>query len=124
MIPLMRNLTKFVSMLLLAFMLLGCGAQVQSPAPPAGVDLVLAKSLADSQAAIEQAKTLAGSNPGIKDPLNKIIAAYNAAETAYLSYHSAVASGGNPDPAALQAQVSQLAQNIAALITLYGKKPQ
>lgn len=82
----------------------------------------MAAWLLSAQTAIEQAKELVTSNPGMKDPLNKIIATYNTAESAYITYHQAASQGSAPDATALTAQITQLLQNITALVNLYGAK--
>lgn len=103
----------------------GCGgsnpATVSTPAAPQSIDLQMARDLLTAQTAIEQAKTLVPANPSIRDPLNKIIASYNAAESSYLIFHAAVANGGTADATIVQAQIVQLTANVAALVQLFGK---
>lgn len=106
----------------------GCASNTPTtattPAPPKqSVDQQMAAWLLTAQTAIEQAKTLVATNPGIKDPLNKIIASYNIAESGYLTYHQAVVAGTTPDATTLSASISQLVQNVSALVSLYGAKP-
>src|SRR5882724_11438042 len=79
-----------------------CGnPTAQTPAPVQSADLRLAKAFDDAQAALNQARSLAATHPAMHDPLNKIIASYNAAQDAYLVFHNSVKQGGNPDPASL-----------------------
>jgi hypothetical protein len=103
------------------------GSAVQPSTPPPvtqqSVDHQLAGWLLTAQTAIEQAKSLVATNPGIKDPLNRIIASYNTAESGYLIYHQAVVSGASTDATALTAQINQLVQNVSALVALYTPKP-
>lgn len=100
--------------------LVSCGhPTVQTPAPPQSVDLRLARSLADAQAAIEQASLLVTAKPALKDPVNRVRAAYNVALDAYLIYHQGVVAGGNPDATAIQAQILQLTQSVTALVGMF-----
>jgi hypothetical protein len=92
---------------------------VQTPAPPQSLDLRLARSLADAQAAIEQASALVATKPALKDPVNRVRAAYNTALDAYTVYHHAVVAGGTPDATAIQAQIAELTQSIAALVGMF-----
>jgi len=85
----------------------------------------MSKSLLVAQKAIEGDPTtvpptiglrdLAVTHPTFKPQINQVIAGYNLAETAYLSFHADVAAGKNPDPAAIQAQITDIVQKAIAL---------
>lgn len=97
-----------------------CGnATVQTPAPVQSADLRLARAFDDAQAALNQARGMVAAHPAMKEPLNKIIASYNAAQDAYLVFHNSVKQGGTPDPATLDAQIAQITADIAALVRLF-----
>ena len=80
----------------------------------------MAAWLLTAQTAIEQAKSLVPANPGMRDPLNRIIAAYNAAESSYLVFHQAFIQGAMPDATALTVEITQLLQSVTSLVNLYG----
>lgn len=115
---------KLAIVLAAALILNGCAASTPvtpaTPAAPQSPDLTFARALLDAQAAIEQARPLAVSDPTVKPVYNKVVALYNAAESAYLVYHGAIASGATPDVTALQGQITQLTGQVAALVTLFG----
>ena len=95
-----------------------CGnpSSVSTPAPPKqSIDLTFARALLDAQTVIEQAKALPTAGTTLKDPLNKIIAAYNEAYAGYQVFHAALVAGGNPDSSELAAQIAQLATASAQL---------
>ena len=76
----------------------------------------MSKSLLVAQSAIEQAKTLVTAHPAFKDRLNQVIAGYNLAETAYLSYHVDLAAGKNPDPTVIATQINDIVTKAQALV--------
>ncbi len=101
---------------LLILTLCGCPAATAPTQPaPQSVDLTMAKSLLVAQTAIEQTKTLIPTHPTFKDQLNQVIAGYNLAEAAYLSFHVSLANGENPDPSAVQARILDIMQKAQAL---------
>lgn len=106
----MRRILLALALCTPVALLTGCPSPTtQSPAPvKPSLDLAIARALLDAQTAIEKAKGLVAGNPALKDPLNRVIAGYNAALDLYGVYHSAVVAGGNPDPSAIQAQIAQL----------------
>jgi hypothetical protein len=111
---------------LLFCFLLACGnpSTAVTPTPvQQSADSQIAAWLLTAQTAITQAEPLVATNPGLKDPLNRVIAAYNTAESAYLVYHAAVKAGTSADATALTAQVTQLLSNVTAMVSLYGGKP-
>jgi hypothetical protein len=65
---------------------------------------------------LNQARASAVTHPAMKDPLNKIITAYNTAQDAYLAFHNAIKAGGTPDPGTLEAQIAQISADIATLV--------
>lgn len=97
--------------------LVGCGQPtISTPAPPKqSLDLTFARALLDAQTVIEQAKGLPTAATTLKDPLNKIVAAYNETYAGYQVFHAALVAGGNPDSSALAAQIAQLATATAQL---------
>ncbi len=98
--------------------LTGCGnpATVTTPPAPQSLDLRLARAFDDAQAALNQSRTLVAAHPAIKDPLNKIIATYNAAQDSYVAFHTTLKAGGTPDPGTLEAQIAQISADIATLV--------
>jgi hypothetical protein len=108
----------------LALALTGCvasnPASPPTPASPQSLDLTFARTLLDAQTAIQTAAGLVPTTPSLKAPLNTVIASYNVAESAYLAYHQAVTAGGAPDATALTAQITNLTNSVAALVTLFG----
>lgn len=114
----MRNLILALALSLPVGLLTGCprSATTTTPTPvKPSLDLTIARSLLDAQTAIEQAKGLVAGNPGLKDPLNRVIQGYNAALDLYGVYHTAVVAGGSPDAAALQAQIVQLTSAVVQI---------
>lgn len=115
------------ALLALALLLTSCGSKATAPvtpAPvstPAAIDQKIATGLSDSAAIIQGLEPLVVQYPGLKDPLNQAIAIYEAAKSAGLVYHTAVMSGGNPDPTQVQAQVQQAFSALAGLQALYHK---
>jgi hypothetical protein len=102
----------------LFLLLAGCvkNATVSHPGAINAFDSNAYDSLVTAQGAIDAAKPLAVTQAQ-KDVINKVIAAYNAAKSAYLLYHSQVAAGGNVDTATLQAQLTALVTATANLAT-------
>lgn len=113
-------------LLAIALLLTGCAAKTpKTPAAPttaAAIDQQIATGLADAAAIIQGLEPLVVQYPGLKDPLNRAIAIYTTAKAAENVYHSAVASGGNPDPSELKAQIQQLLAAVGSLQSLYGGK--
>lgn len=118
----MRKILLLALALSLPFGLTSCSnpATVTHPGAVNAFDSNAYDALITAQAAIEQAKV--GIAPQYKTQLNQVIAGYNAAMHAYQVYHAAAVAGSSPDPAALQAQISQLVASVAALVTQV--KPQ
>jgi hypothetical protein len=118
----LRSVTLIASLLLVS-----CGGTATAPvtpAPistPAAIDQKIATGLADAASIIQGLEPLVATYPGLKDPLNQAIAIYEAAKSAGLVYHTAVMSGGNPDPTQVQAQVQQAFSALAGLQVLYHK---
>ncbi len=112
-----RHAALLVALAVSPIGLVGCGQPtISTPAPPKqSLDLTIARSLLDAQTAIEKAKGLVATTPALKDPLNRVIAGYNAAFDAYQLYHQAVIAGGTPDATALQAQIAALAGAVVQL---------
>lgn len=114
------------TLLALALLLSSCGGSATAPvtpAPvttPAAIDQGIAMGLADAGAIIQGLEPLVATYPGLKDPLNQAIAIYTTAKAAEIVYHSAVISGTNPDPTALQSQIQQLLTAVGGLQSLYG----
>ncbi len=113
--------------LLILVALTGCPATTPSTPPaPQSVDLTMAKSLLVVQTIIEGdtkavpqktgLRDLAVSHPTFKAQINQVIAGYNLAETSYLSFHADLASGKNPNPAAISAQIADILAKSQALI--------
>ena len=119
----MKRLILAWSLALPVGLLTGCPqATTTAPAPPKqSLDLTFARSLLDAQTAIEQAKGLVATTPALKDPLNRIIAAYNTAYDAYNVYRLNVMAGGSLDATALQAQITQLAAGVVQLRGMFAK---
>lgn len=115
--------------LLLAIALSGCMKAGAPPLHPGQVntfDGYAYDSLITVQAALNQAKSNAAQFPQFKDELNQAIAAYNAAQTAYKTYHTA-ALGGTSTAAqqtALEQQIAALVTSVAKLETAFGVKLQ
>jgi len=116
------------AVLALSLLLASCGGSATNPNTPPpiqSIDLNMSKSLLVAQKAIEGDPTtvpptiglrdLAVTHPTFKPQINQVIAGYNLAETAYLSFHADVAAGKNPDPAAIQAQITDIVQKAIAL---------
>lgn len=101
--------------------LVSCGtATTQTPAPvKPSTDLQIARALLDAQTAIEQAKTLVSAKSAIKEPLNKVIAGYNATLDLYLVYHQSVVAGGNPDATVILSKVAEMSAAVVALVGLF-----
>ena len=93
----------------------GCASSATHPGAANTVDSQIYDSLLSAQAAIEQAKSDFGADPAVKPALNRVIASYNAAMDAYVSYHQLAVSGKQLDPSTLQAQVAALTADIVAL---------
>jgi hypothetical protein len=102
--------------------LTGCASTATHPGAVSTFDSQAYDSLVSIQASIEQAKADFGSDPAAKAPLNRVIAAYNAAQDAYKSYHALAVSGKAPDPTSLQAQISALVADIASIRATFGKQ--
>ena len=115
------------AILALALLLAGCASTAPSTPPPvstpAQIDTKIATGLADAAAIIQGLEPLVVQYPGLKDPLNQAIGIYETAKAAGLVYHTAVMSGGNPDPAQIQAQIQQVLTSLTGLQSLYKAKP-
>ncbi len=101
--------------------LVSCGnATTQTPPPvKQSIDLQIARALLDAQTAIEQAKTLVATKPAIKDPLNKVIAGYNATLDLYTVYHRSVVAGSTPDATVLLSKVADMTAAVTSLMGLF-----
>ncbi len=100
-----------------------CGPKATTITVPGALnnaDAQIYQDMHTAQAAIEQAKKDIASFPAAKDPLNRVIAAYNTAEAAYQTYRAS--ANPSPDPVALKAQVSQLMTDIGKLQASMGVK--
>lgn len=110
-----RLLVGLLLILGLAFSVstIGCTKATTATIPGAvnNVDAQIYQDMHTAQAAIEQAKASIAQFPQFKAVLNKIIASYNTAETAYQAFH-ATKTG---DLSMLQAQVAVLMTDIAGL---------
>lgn len=87
-------------------------------------DSVTYDTLITVQAALATARTQAPQFPTLIPQLNQAIAAYDAAQAAYKTYHTA-ATGGAATPAqqaALQTQITDLVSQVAKLETAFGSK--
>lgn len=115
-------LIPFMLMLATSVYETGCAKSATTSHPGAvnAFDSNAYDALNSAQAAIEQAKTQLGSTPAAKGALNKVIASYNATMDAYVAYHKAAVAGGVPDQASLQAELTALITDVAALKTQFG----
>ena len=98
-----------IAPVLLLLLLTGC-AMNQAVSHPGAInpfDSNTYDALVTAQGAIDAARPLAV-NATQKAILNKVIASYNEAKSAYLLYHSAVASGGKVDTSTLSSQITAL----------------
>lgn len=77
-------------------------------------DQLLYQSLMAAQATINTLKSEIAANPSLKAPVNRAIKAYDVAEVAWHSYHSAVGTNPQASPAAAQRAVAQLQSSLAA----------
>lgn len=108
----------------LILVLAGCAASTATTpstpaAPQQSIDQQMAGWLLTAQTAITGTEPLVVTYPGLKDPLNRVIAAYNVAEASYMVYHAAVVSGSPPDSTALSAQIQQVLASATSLASLY-----
>ncbi len=121
----MRSVVLIASLLLAS-----CGGSAINPStpnPPAvstpeSIDKKIATGLSDAAAIIQGLEPLVATYPSLKDPLNQAIGIYTTAKAAALVYHTAVISGGNPDPTQIQAEIQQVLTSLTGLQALY-KKP-
>ncbi len=117
-------------LLLACILLTSCGGSATNPSTPnppavstpASIDKKIATGLSDAAAIIQGLEPLVVQYPGLKAPLNQAIGIYTTAKAAGLVYHTAVISGGNPDPAQIQAEIQQVLTSLTGLQALY-KKP-
>ena len=111
------------TILALALLMAACShTTVSTPTPPTqSVDQQMAGWLLTIQTGITASESLVPANPELKAILNKIIPAYNVAETGYQAYHTAITGGATPDPTALAASIQQLVTSITAIQSLYSK---
>lgn len=112
--------TRLFPLLALCFALAACESCATTNTTPTtvtvpgalnNIDAQVYQNMHTAQAAIEQAKVDIAKFPQFKDALNKVIASYNTAESAYQAYH-ATAKG---DVVQLQNQVSTLLVDIGKL---------
>jgi hypothetical protein len=111
--------TKLALPVVLALLLVACAAQNPATLHPGSInafDSNTYDALVTAQGAIDAAKPLA-TTAGQKAILNKVIAAYNEAKSAYLLYHSQAAAGGNIDTSVLSSQITALVTATANLAT-------
>ena len=104
----------------LILILAACATTNTAPSHPGAInsfDSTAYDTLITVQASINQAKTLITTYPQFKTDLNTTIAAYNAAQAAYKTYHTAGASGSTT---ALQTQLQALVAQVAALLKNLG----
>lgn len=102
-----------------------CGqATIQHPGAVNATDSNMYDALLTDQAAIEQAKTLVSQYPAIKDPLNKVIASFNTAQTSYKSVHAALVANTSDAStvAKLQADITALQTALSAVLQQAGVK--
>ena len=117
------------AVLALSLLLASCGGTATAPntpppvavSTPAAIDKKIATGLSDAAAIIQGLIPLVPTYPGLKDPLNQAIGIYETAKAAGLVYHTAVLSGGNPDPTQVQAQIQQVLTSLTGLQALYHK---
>lgn len=113
----------YIAVLAVALFVGGCAKPVvQHPGALNNVDNVLYDTLLTEQAALNQAKIDVPKYPALVPTFNTVAAQYNATKDAFKTYHGLVAAGGNPDPAALQAQVAATVASISKLIAQLGGK--
>lgn len=107
---------------LLALTLTGCAASNPATAPTQtpiqSADMNMAKGLLQVQTALTALVPLIATYPSLKTPLDQATASYNAIESGYLVWHSALVAGGNPDPTTLTTQITNL---ITSVTTLQGQ---
>ena len=109
-------------LILVTLAVVGCASSATHPGAANSTDSQLYDSLVSVQAAIEQARAEFSADPAAKAPLNRVIAAYNAAQDAYRSYRELAVSGHAPDAATLTAQISVIVRDLADLRAQFGKK--
>ncbi len=100
----------------------GTATNPQVPAPPTtltAIDQKIAVGLADAASIIQGLEPLVTKYPGLKDPLNRAIAAYTALKAAAKTFDDAVTSGANPDPAKIQADMQALLTSVNGLKATY-----
>lgn len=114
----MKRLRLLVPLLLLV----SCAASQIHPGSPNAFDSASYDTLIATHSIIETTKTDLANNafpvsiaPNVKAALNTLIQAYNAADTAYQSYHSAALTG--TATAAQQTSVSAAIANVNAATT-------
>ena len=126
-----RNLAPSVLPLILAALVLSGCAGVQTPVHPGAInqfDSGAYDTLIMLQASLTRCTQELAIHPEYgkyKDELNLAIQAYNTAQAAYKTYHTA---GTAPAPtaaqtAALQAQIADVVTQVAKLLTALGVKP-
>jgi predicted lipoprotein len=104
----------------LLLILAACATTATAPTHPGAInafDSTAYDTLITVQASLNQAKALITTYPQFKADLNTAIAAYNAAQAAYKTYHAAGAAGSTT---ALQTQLQALVAQVAALLKNLG----
>lgn len=129
--PTARHRDPFVALLLGAAIVVGltvaavlltsCASAPVHPGAVNQTDSQIYDTLVSVQASIEAAKVEFGAEPAAKAPLNRLITSYNAAQDAYKSYHQLAVAGGSPDATTLQAMVTALVTDVAAVRAQFGK---
>jgi len=117
----MRQTIRTLALLAAVLLIVGaCASTAVHPGAASKFDSQTYDTLITAQAAIEEARAQAWTDPRAKEILNAVIATYNTALDGYLIYHQAAAAsarngGALPDSAALAAQVVQLLADVGEL---------
>lgn len=94
---------------------------IQHPGAVNQVDDRLYGGLLDTRAALEAAKLQIATYPALKDILNtKVIPSFNALESAYSTYHTALVSGQPADATSLQTQLTAVTAALADALKSVG----
>lgn len=118
----MKKLYALILLLPLAF-IGGCGKLHYTPHPGAlnTFDSASYDAILDYKAALDQAKSDYATGklpPSAKEYINRAVAAYNTAESAWQAYHS----GASGDVQKLQDAITQFSQSIADIRATFGGK--
>ena len=122
----------FMCMALVALVFGATACKTVTPAPPPHPNQINAFDgyaydvLITAQAAVQQVKVEEAQFPQFKAQVNQAIAAYNTAQSAYKFYHTVAVSDPLTEPqaqASLQAQLTDLMAQIAALEKSFGVAP-